>query len=124
MTTRIAAASRPLVPYGIAALTGIALWLWATIASGAREPWDVPLYWNAIYPIAMMVAAALGYAFPDKPWRWALTIFIAQFAAMTVRAGELGNLWPLGLLLFFALSVPGMAFGRMGAWLRRRLTVE
>lgn len=102
-------------------MAGISLWFWAALASGAREPWDVPLYWNAVYPVAMVVAGALGYAFPERPWRWALTMFIAQFVAMTLRASELGNLWPLGLLMFVALSLPGMAFGKVGAWLRRKL---
>jgi hypothetical protein len=96
------------------------LWFWASLASGRREPWDAAAYWSLAYPAAILVAGILGYLFPARPWRWSLTLFLAQFAAMCIRNGELGNLWPLGLALFAVLSLPAVALGQGGAWLRGR----
>lgn len=102
----------------------MALWFWAGLATGRREPWDDELYWTVVYPVAIAVSGAMGYAFPRRPWRWALTLFLAQFLAMTMRAGELGNLWPLGLMVLVVLSLPGMALGKFAAWLRGRRSSE
>lgn len=100
------------------------LWFWASLASGKREPWDDTAYWTVTYPIAIALAGILGFVFPERPWRWALTLFLAQFAAMTIRNGELGSLWPMGLLLPAVLSLPGMALGQFAAWLRGKTVRE
>jgi hypothetical protein len=109
------------LPYAIAAVTGIALWIAASVVSGRREAWDAPLYWSVAYPVALSACALLGYRWPQKPWRWALTLFLFQFVGMAIRNGELGGLWPLGLLLFAGLSLPGMVVGQGGAAFRRFL---
>lgn len=43
---------------------------------------------------------------------------------MTIRNGELGSLWPMGLLLLAVLSLPGMALGQFVAWLRGKTVGE
>jgi hypothetical protein len=50
-----------------------------------------------------------------------LALFCGQFLALTIRAGELGNLWPLGLLLFLVMSVPGIAVAKLGGWLNGKI---
>ncbi|MCL6508622.1 MAG: molybdopterin-dependent oxidoreductase, partial [Bryobacteraceae bacterium] len=35
---------------------------------------------------------------------------------------ELGNLWPLGLLLFLVMSVPGIAIATLGQWLSGKIS--
>jgi hypothetical protein len=37
-----------------------------------------------------------------------------------LRNGELGNLFPLGLILFGILSLPGVAVAKLGAKLKGR----
>ena len=64
---------------------------------------------------AIAACALLGYRFPDRPWRWALVLFEAQFVAMCARNGELGNLWPLGMLLLAVVALPGIAAAQIGA---------
>lgn len=103
----------------LAALAGMGFWFWASLASGRREPWDDASCWSVACPAAVVLAGILGYLFPACPWRWALTLFLAQFAAMCIHNGELGNLWPLGLALFAVLSLPAVALAQGGAWLRR-----
>ena len=110
----------PSLPLLIALVAGMLLWLLAAMASGRREAWDAPEYWTVAYPLALLVAAVLGGCFPERPWRWALAIFLGQFLAMTLRNGELGGLWPLGLVLFGVLALPALVLAVGAARLRRR----
>ncbi len=106
--------------YAQAAAAGGLLWLAAALLSGRREPWDGAAYWLLVYPLALAACAWLGWRHPRRPWRWALALFLAQFAAMVLLQGALGNLWPLGLALFCILSLPGMLLARLAAGRRGR----
>lgn len=112
--------SRPTLPFALAGALGFLLWLVASIISGEREPWDASLYWAAAYPLALLACGVLGYYFPQRPWRYALVLFEAQFVAMCIRNGELGNLWPLGMALLAILALPGMLAAQVAA----RLSVQ
>jgi len=108
------------VPIVIAAAIGMALWFAVTLAAGVREAWDTGAYWTVAYPVALVACAVLGYLFPQRPWRWAVVLFVSQFVAMLLRNGELGSLWPLGLALFAVLSLPGVLAAQLAAWLKGR----
>jgi len=110
--------------YCIAIATGMALWFITTSSSGKREAWDDANYWSAAYPIAIVCSGLLGYLINDRPWRWALALFVGQFLAMTIRNGELGNLWPLGLLLFIVMSLPGVVIAKLAAWIHGRISPQ
>jgi len=58
--------------YLIAAMGGTALWAAPALLGGRAEPWDSGLYWTIGYPLALIGSLALGYAFPGRPWRWAV----------------------------------------------------
>lgn len=102
-------------------LVGAGLWLFVTQQAGGREAWDAPGYWQVAYPLSLLACGVLGALSPRKPWRWPLLLFIAQAATLFVRAGELGNLWPLAIAMFLVLSLPGVALALLGAWLRGRV---
>jgi len=99
----------------IAAMAGVAIWSLAGLVIPRREPWDAGLYWACFYPMAVAVAAVLGYRFPQRPEALAIIVFEAQFLAMCVRNGELGNLWPIGMLLFAVVALPGVAAAKLVA---------
>jgi hypothetical protein len=111
---------RSAFPFTIAAIAGVALWIGASVISGKREPWDASVYWIAVYPVAVALSFLLGYFYPQRPWRWPLTLFLCQFVGMAIRNGEVGSLWPLGLALFAVLSVPGILVAKLASWLRAR----
>lgn len=111
---------RAAIPLAAAAGAGIALWFAASLISGQREAWDAGLYWSAAYPAAIVLSGVFGFRYPQRPWRWPVVMFFGQFVGMLLRNGELGSLWPLGLLLFGALAVPGILAARIAAWLRIR----
>lgn len=108
------------IAYVIAAAAGMALWFAGAEVSGRREAWDSGIYWAIFYPAAVLVAGVLGYLFPDRPWRWAVTLFAAQFAAMVLRDGELGNLFPLGLVAFGVLALPAIGVAAVGSRMKKR----
>src|SRR4051812_30573788 len=106
---------RVAVPAAVAIAVGITLWLASSISTGKREAWDSSAYWGIAYPTAVLACAFLGYFFPDRPWRWAIALFEAQFLAMCLRNGELGGLWPLGLAMFAVIALPGVVAARFAA---------
>lgn len=103
------------IPVATAAAGGAVLWVAAALVSGKREAWDGAVYWVLAYPAALLLCAWLGHAFPERSWRWPLVLFEAQFVAMGLRNGELAGLWPLGMILFAVLALPGMLAARFGA---------
>jgi hypothetical protein len=107
------------IPYAIAVAVGMTLWIVATEVSGKREAWDSGIYWTLFYPLSVAAAVGLGYLFPERPWRWALALFLAQFVAMALVSGEIGNLAPLGAVMFVVLSVPAIVVANVVARAKR-----
>lgn len=101
---------------------GAALWLLAHLLTGRREAWDSTWYWIVFYPAAIVAAAAIGHRFPQRPWRWALLVFLGQFLAQRAIDREFGSLWPLGLVLFAVMSLPAVLVATLAAG--RRATGE
>ena len=106
---------RCFAPILIAIAAGVTLWMLASVLTGKREPWDSSWYWAIAYPLAIGSSALLGYRYPDRPWRWAVVLFEAQFLAMWVRNGEVGSLWPLGMALFAVVALPGVLAANLAA---------
>jgi hypothetical protein len=99
---------KPIAPIAIALTAGLVLWFVTSLLVGKREPWDAPAYWVVAYPLGILICAFLGYAYPERSWRWVLVLFETQFFAMCARNGELGGLWPLGAVLFGVIALPGV----------------
>lgn len=106
-------------PYAAAIFGGAVLWIGAAIASGKTEAWDSGLYWAVAYPLTILLAAILAYAFPVRPWRWALAAMLVQAVVLAVTAEGFGML-PIGLILFGILSLPAVAAAQLVGWLSRR----
>lgn len=103
------------MPYVPSVIAGMLLWFAGAEFTGRHEAWDSGLYWTVFYPLALAACGLLGYRFPERPHRWALALFFAQSVAMGIRNGEIGNLFPLGLIVFGVLSLPGIAVAKLGA---------
>ncbi len=105
--------------YAIAIATGATLWLLAAAIGGRTEAWDSPLYWSAAYPLCVASAGVLGYAHPERPWRWAFAIMLVQPVVLAFSSTGFGLL-PLGLILFAMLSLPAVGVAQLGGRLARR----
>jgi len=106
--------------YAFASGAGLLLWFLGAAMTGEREAWDSGLYWSLFYPLAIGACGLLGYFFPERPWRWAVALFAAQLIAMALRSGEIGNLAPLGLILFGILSLPGVFAALIAARMKKK----
>jgi hypothetical protein len=104
---------------GIAAVAGAAVWIVLSKISHHREAWDSELYFIYGIPVICLVAAVLAYFEPNRPWRWAVTPFAAQAFWMFLTQG-LGNMFPLGLIVFAIISIPALLAASLGAYLGRR----
>jgi len=111
-------------PTLIAFAAGLSLWLATSFVTGKREPWDASLYWSGAYPLALLACALLGYWFPQRAWRWAIVLFEAQFVGLCIRNGELGSLWPLGMVMFAIIAVPGIFVASYASRLKIRRSPE
>ena len=107
-----ASSDRP--PYAIAIIVGSVLWAATAALGGRAEPWDTPIYWTAAYPLSIVVAAVLGYAFPRRAWRWGLTVTYTQVIVMVLGGAGIGLL-PLGLVMLTVLSAPAVLAATIAA---------
>ncbi len=103
------------MPYTLAVIAGALIWGVGSIIAGGSEAWDSGLYWILFYPVSIVACGYLGYAFPERPWRWCLALFGAQFLTLMVMSGEIGNLAPLGVILFGVLALPAIAVANRAA---------
>jgi hypothetical protein len=94
------------------AATGVLLEIGVFMVSGRREAWDSPVFWTAGLPIAALIAFAVGFLAAGSDWLWTAIIAPSQVLTMMARSGQMGNLWPLTLVLSSILSAPfiGVAF--------------
>jgi len=106
--------------FALSLFGGLSLWTLTAFLGHRREPWDAAGYWTIAYPLAILFAAMLGAFCPSRPWRWAVTIISSQLIVM-IASGSDFSLLPLGLALLALLSLPAIAAGYLGAWLRTGL---
>jgi len=102
--------------YGAAFVSGIAVWIAVSAASGREEAWDSSLYFSAGIPAICAVSMALAFFAPVQSWRWGLTPLAGQFLWLLLSQG-VGNLLPLGVVAFGLFSVPAILAARAGAFL-------
>ena len=99
------------------------IWGWVAVASARTEVWDAPEFWTFAYPLALAACCGLGFAWPDRPWRWAALVFIMLLAVMLAQATASGaslSMLPPGLVVLVILALPGMALASVTGWVRRR----
>ena len=105
--------------YALGVGVGVAVWLAASHATGRREAWDSDVYYSFGMPVVCAVSLMCGAAEPRRSWRWGVAPLVGQFGTMLVTQG-VGNLLPLGLIVFALLSIPSVLTARLGAYVRKR----
>ena len=104
----------------LGASIGVLLEVVVHVVTGRNEAWDSPLFWTAGMPAALVASFGIGLAAKGRAWLATLAVVPGQVAAMTVRAGEVGTLWPLAVALSAVLSLPFVAASFAGWKLRNR----
>jgi len=106
--------------YAVAIGTGLLVWISISLLNGKSEAWDTPAYFGLGIPVMCIVAGALAIKEPKRVWRWAFLPLVAQAVYMTLTQG-FGNMMPLGILVFFVLSVPLLIAAYVGVFIRKKL---
>ena len=70
-------------------------------------------------PFAGLVSVAVGFLSRGSDWLWTVAIIPSQVMAMMLRSGEIGNLWPLALILSAMLSAPFVVAAFVASRFRR-----
>lgn len=102
------------------ALCGLAVWVLITSLTNRREAWDSAYFWRFGVPAMLLLNAAAGFIEPERIRLKGLISVSLQPVAMTVKAGEIGSMFPFGLLVFLALALFYSAGGEVGAFVKRR----
>jgi hypothetical protein len=100
---------------------GAATWIVVAMAGGRREAWDSELYFLLVMPVIALTAGIVSYRVPVRTWRWAMFPFAAQ-ALVMVAQEPLGNMLPLGLILFFIFGALCLIPARIGVLAARKLS--
>jgi hypothetical protein len=112
-----------LIAFAAATILGLVLWTGAAMLGHRHEPWDSPDYWTLAYPAAVILSGALGFVFPERPWRWPLALMFMQLPVMILGGSDF-SLLPLGLILMAVLALPGIGLAYLCAWVRGQFLGE
>ena len=106
-------------PYVASFMAGLVVCLALSFAAGGREAVDTAAYAPLGIPLMALAILALSYLFPQRPWRWTLSMAGGQMVAMLLTGSSL-SLWPLAIVAMLFLSIPQFAAGFVGAYFARR----
>ncbi|HXF54769.1 MAG TPA: hypothetical protein VNK52_11660 [Hyphomicrobiaceae bacterium] len=97
--------SNDFFPYAASTVCGLVVYMIITVATGKNEAWDDGIYYFVGIPFMSVVAFVLGYLFPIKPWRWAVSMAGGQ-ALGAMMFGSSLNLLPLAMIFMAIVSLP------------------
>lgn len=106
------------VPWVIAAAVGLSVALGISALTGRAEAWDHDSYFSVGYPIFAVSSLALGWVFPERPWRWPMTMMAVQAFPLTLSGSDL-SLAPLGAMFLVMLSLPLCVMAQVSSVLRK-----
>ncbi|HLT63252.1 MAG TPA: hypothetical protein VKZ92_01905 [Pseudohongiella sp.] len=92
---------------GFIIATGVAL------ASGIPAAWASPMYFWLGWPLMCLVIYLLARAYPERPWRWTISMMLGQVFSSIFFGG--GPMVPVAMLYVTLLSIPQFFAGSMGA---------
>lgn len=110
------------LPYAVSFIAGLAICLFITVTSGRKEAWDSTEYFTIGIPMMCLVIFALSYWFPQRAWRWALSMAIGQSVAMVLGGGS-ASLWPLAIIAMTVVSVPQFIVAMIASGIAKKMAV-
>lgn len=106
-------------PYAASSLSGFVVCLGLTIAAGGQEAVDTAEYFPIGIPLMAVAILAISYLFPNRPWRWTVSMAAGQMTAMILTGSSL-SLWPIAMVAMLIYSIPQFVAGFVGSRLARR----
>lgn len=103
-----------LFPGAASFLCGLIVYLAIVLMTGRNEAWDDASYYVLGIPLMCIVAFAIGYRFPVKPWRWALWMAAGQAVGALLNGSSL-SLLPFAIIFMVIISIPQFVAARFGS---------
>ncbi len=100
------------------ALCGLAVWVLITSLTNRREAWDSVFFWRFGVPAMLLMNAVAGFIEPERIMLKGLLSISLQPAAMMVKSGEIGSMFPFGLIVFMVLGLLYSIGGVAGAFIK------
>ena len=101
------------------ALCGVAVWVLITSLTNRREAWDSAVFWRFGVPAMLAMNAAAGFIEPERIMLKGLASVSLQPVAMMAKSGEIGSMFPLGLVVFVVMGLLFSAGGAAGALVKK-----
>lgn len=102
------------------ALAGMFVWILISLMTDRREAWDSEVFWSLGVPLMMALNAVTAFLDPNKVAVKGIVSVALQPAAMMVQAGEIGSMFPMGLVVFAFLGLFYSIGGVVGAYVKRQ----
>ncbi len=109
------------LPYAVSFIAGLAICLLITVTSGRKEAWDASEYFTIGIPVMCLVIFVISYKFPQRAWRWALSMAVGQSAAMVLGGGS-ASLWPLAIIAMTVVSLPQFIVAKVASGIAQKRT--
>lgn len=106
-------------PYATSFMAGLVVCLALSIAHGGQEAVDTAGYVPIGIPLMALAILVVSYLFPNRPWRWTLSMAAGQMTAMLLTGSSL-SLWPIAMIAMLVVSIPQFVAGFVGAYFARR----
>jgi len=97
-------------------VVSLIFWTAVSIITGAREPWDLAIYWTVIYPAALALSVVMAAMMKSAQWSAGAIVMFAQIPVMVAYSG-VSSLLSLGILFTVILAIPAVIL----SWLAGRL---
>lgn len=107
----------PIWGYTMAVLAGVGGWIYLAQGTPESDAWVNPQYFSLFVPVLAVLAAALGFFFPVRPWRWGLLLIWSQVPVALILSPA-GTLLPTGLVVLLLLSLPIVGLAHLGGFAR------
>lgn len=100
------------------AIVGMVVWVAISLSTNKKEAWDTEIFWSIGFPLMLLFNAIAGFIDPKKVMMKGLISVSLQPIAMMVDAGEIGSMFPLGIIVFGFMGMLFSLGGVVGSFLK------
>ena len=101
-------------PYMASFLCALVVYLSIVMVTGRNEAWDHGSYYVLGIPLMAFTTFAIAYHFPNRPWRWALSMAGGQMVGALLNGSSL-SLLPFAVIFMVIISIPQFIAAYFGA---------
>jgi len=105
--------------HSLLAIVGALIWFIATYVANGREPWDSNYFGTIVIPAMLVINLVAGFFDPERIVLKGIISISLQPIIMILVAGEIGSMFPLGVLLLVMFGVMYSGGGVVGKVLNK-----